>query len=646
MKKVVITLFLTFCFSVNLAWASHPYKDIGVDYPNSIILGGTGNSPFQAVQGDIDGNGSNDLIVIGSTEGVVGGNKIYVGVFYDATLSSLNNRNFSAPDFLIKTSKQYPWSSDVVKFHTIHWLAVGDLNQDGFDDIVFGLPIIDLGGGSRDEKGEVYIVLGDTREHLGSLWDFSVKPPSFTLYGKDSGDRAGFSVATGDINGDGRDDLVIGAPQADGPNNSFPNGGEIYALTYINFAQSSMVLEESTVNLYLYGETGQQYGYAVTTGNLNGDTNPYLNHPLEDIIVAPYISPSGPVKMVFGSPTISGTKRLSIDADWTSSYGLIPRHPNLTTGDLNRDGIDDLSACDAGDASYFTYGSTGIISATPDVTIDNSAHLDDNLGFSNFFSDFDGDGFNDLAILAPRARGEHDQYTIPVGEAHILWGQATHLPSTINLATETTHFSLYGNDGTGPTGLSSNFQGAWNSTYGYVFGMELEGGGTNTELLFGGSWNQNSYLYHIGPRQQGGGGCFLAGTPVLMADGTMKPIEKIKRGDRILAFDEQTRTFQKDRVKRFAKHEVNEYLVVNGHLNITPNQPVYSNGKWIEMGSLKIGGNLLNSQGNVESITSIQKVHGKVRVYDLEVNPYHTYIAGGVVVHNKKIPLQAEPGPR
>lgn len=468
---------------------SNPSKDLGIDYPDAILLaGGVGRrAPFQGAQGDIDGNGIPDLIFIAGQ-----GNR-QIHIFFDATLSSIRNRAFADADFYIVTQKISPWAGDVVKYHPMHWLVVADLNQDGFDDIVFGLPVIDLGGGLRDEKGEVYVVLGNTRANLGTRWDFSVKPPSFTFFGKDPGDRAGWSVATGDINGDGRKDLLIGAPHADGPNNAFPEGGEIYGITHMDWSKSSIVLTKSNVNLYIYGETGQKYGYAITTGNLNGDVDPETNYPVYDIIVAPYVSGQGPVKVIFGK---TSERRLLSDANWVSAYGLIPRHPNLTTGDMNHDGIDDLVAADAGERIFITYGSRNNISTSADTRV--NPRVNALFGFSNFIADFDGDGLKDLAILAPRFYGLSRQYTLPVGEADIVWGEAARLPSTINLATEPTHFTLYGSDGTGPTGLSSGFQGAWNSTYGYVFGMDLDGDNIS-ELFFGASPYSNAYIYTIGP---------------------------------------------------------------------------------------------------------------------------------------------------
>lgn len=135
--------------------------------------------------------------------------------------------------------------------------------------------------------------------------------------------------------------------------------------------------------------------------------------------------------------------------------------------------------------------------------------------------------------------------------------------------------------------------------------------------------------------------CFLQGTPILMSDGTFKPIEKVKVGDRVMAFDEKTKELKIDKVKKVFRHQASEYLIVNKDLKVTDNHPVYSNGKWKEMGSLKVGDSLVKSDGSSLNITSITQVWHKTKVYNLEVNPYHTYVAGGIVVHNKAAPPKA-----
>ncbi|MFH1858497.1 MAG: polymorphic toxin-type HINT domain-containing protein [Candidatus Omnitrophota bacterium] len=610
-------------------------KDLGVNYPDAIVYGGVTVSlggAQDAAKGDVDGDGVPDLIFTGRLDIGAPQTRKYVAVFFDATLASIHNKNFSNADFMIIAQKPYPcpWTSDILKHHPKYQVAVADLNQDGFDDILFGLPTTQTAEGVPEEKGEAYIVLGNTKSELGTLRDFSVDPPDFTFFGGDDGDRAGWSVAAGDVNGDGQKDILIGAPLADGPSNAFTDGGEIYAITQMDWGQSSMVLTEPNVDLFLYGNTGEQYGYAMIAANLNGDTSGAGN-PIDDVIVAPK---EGPVKMVFGG--VSGSIPLS-NADWTSVYNFSPRHPNLATGDLNNDQIDELIAGEADTYLYIHYGSQANISTDADVRIRSCVvSCDKHMGFSNFVADFDGDGYKDLATLAPWGRGKNNEYSIDVGQAHIIWGQSARLPSLITLETDSSDFTLYGSDGTGPTGLLSNFQGPWNSDYGYVFGMELEGSGINAELFFGDP--TNTYIYKIGPRSTGPHRkctCFLAGTPILMADGSQIPIEKVKVGDKVLAFDEATKTLKEDSVKEFVEHTADEYFVINDRLRLTEEHPVYSEGKWVEAGRLKVGDKLLNSDGKSESITSIQKVKENAKVYNLEVNPYHTYVAGGVVVHNK-----------
>ncbi len=474
-------------------------KDLGFDQPAGILRADSSsagrNAPQQALSGDIDGNGIADLIVTGPEAGA----KRYVAVFFDATLSSIHNRQFASADFKIISPRPFPWSGDIVKKHQMQWLTVADLNGDGYDDMVFSMPLVYLGRDPsgveyRDDRGQVYVVLGKTRPAPGTVLDLSLQPPDLTLVGQDYGDRAGYALGAGDINGDGRDDLLIGAPTADGPGNGYPDGGEIYGLTNLVFNRRFIVLNESTVSVLLHGETGQQYGYAVAAGNLNGDVVSGTTRPLDDIIAAPFVAPNKPVKMVFGSPTLAGTKRLATGADWTSSYTVVHRAPNLLVGDLNHDRIDDLVTTDAASGVFITYGRTTGPAAQADARIIKTINPGDFFGYANAIADFNGDTFNDLAIVAPGYRGPAGQYVFPAGELHIVWGQPVGWSGTIDLKTESTHFSLYGSDGTGPTGLSSNFQGHWNSTYGYTFGKDLDGDG-RAEFFFGGNWFQDTYVY-------------------------------------------------------------------------------------------------------------------------------------------------------
>jgi hypothetical protein len=108
--------------------------------------------------------------------------------------------------------------------------SAGDVNGDGFDDILIGAPDADPNG--KDRAGETYVVFGsdagfDPSLELSSL-ETGDGSKGFVLKGIAEEDESGWSVSSaGDINGDGFDDILIGAPDAD-PNGYF--SGETYVV--------------------------------------------------------------------------------------------------------------------------------------------------------------------------------------------------------------------------------------------------------------------------------------------------------------------------------------------------------------------------------------------------------------------------------
>lgn len=139
--------------------------------------------------------------------------------------------------------------------------------------------------------------------------------------------------------------------------------------------------------------------------------------------------------------------------------------------------------------------------------------------------------------------------------------------------------------------------------------------------------------------------CFLAGTKVLMADGTYKNIENVKIGDLVQSYDEQTGEFTICRVAEVFHHSPEDmtfgyYLVINDALRVTPNHLMYSNGKWIAAGNLKVGDSLFGREDNIDyRIYSIEKVYEKESTFDLGIERCHTYLVSiddsvDVLVHN------------
>ena len=89
--------------------------------------------------------------------------------------------------------------------------SAGDINNDGYDDIIIGATFADPNG--DDASGESYVVFGKASGYSASLELSSLNGTNgFVINGIDAGDNSGYSVSSaGDINNDGYDDIIIGA---------------------------------------------------------------------------------------------------------------------------------------------------------------------------------------------------------------------------------------------------------------------------------------------------------------------------------------------------------------------------------------------------------------------------------------------------
>ncbi len=135
-----------------------------------------------------------------------------------------------------------------------------------------------------------------------------------------------------------------------------------------------------------------------------------------------------------------------------------------------------------------------------------------------------------------------------------------------------------------------------------------------------------------------GGGCFLPGTKILTPGNQSKNIEDISVGDKILTRKSTTDSrLVSAKVIATHKHQVSNYLVINGNLRVTPEHNLYINGRWMTAVEAKVGDYLLDFKNEYQRIFTIEKHDRKnVTVYNLTVDTQHTYIADGMYVHNEK----------
>jgi len=210
-------------------------------------------------------------------------------------------------------------------FPRAHAVATGDFNNDGFDDMVVGAPDADFDpatGDLRANAGAVYIILGRANFTTPFVVDANLASPNLPnirIFGAAANDNLGFVVASGDINGDGIDDLLLGAPGADfeGPPARENTGAVFVIFGNTSFPTGTLDLATAgTADLAIFGQrTGDEFGSAIATGNVGGPS------AIADILIgAPgNTGPEddrnggGAAYVVFGATTLGTPDVIDID---------------------------------------------------------------------------------------------------------------------------------------------------------------------------------------------------------------------------------------------------------------------------------------------------------------------------------------------
>jgi Ca2+-binding RTX toxin-like protein len=302
-------------FAANIALGS-------LDGSTGFRLSGAGTAVASA--GDVNGDGFADLIVgaTGAQYVVFGKASGFAANIDVSALDGITGFTLSGAGAIQGAGGRFVGSA-------------GDVNGDGFADLIVGADLADVNG---TDSGASYVVFGKASGFAANV-DLSALDGTsgFRLSGAAAGHRSGFSVASaGDVNGDGFADVIVGALSAN--------------VSYVVFGHASGFAANLDLSA-LDGTTGFRIAGASTSASSAGDVN---GDGFADLIVGNnYASPngasSGASYVVFGQASGFAANIDVSNLDGTTGFKLSGEAANDrsgrfvgSAGDVNGDGFADL----------------------------------------------------------------------------------------------------------------------------------------------------------------------------------------------------------------------------------------------------------------------------------------------------------------
>ena len=366
-----------------------------------------------ASAGDVNGDGYSDVII--------GANRFDDGVNTDEGRAFVYHGSAAG---LAAAPNSTPDDADQAgAFFGTSVASAGDINGDGYGDIIIGATDYDDGVITNEGRAFVY---------HGSAAGIAASPNNTPDDADQSGVNFGISVASaGDVNGDGYSDVIIGASGfADGVNID-----EGRAFIYHGSAAGLSASPDSTPDDA--DQTGAFFGFSVASaGDVNGDG-------YSDVIIGAYSFDHGFVNegrafVYHGSATgtAASPNNTPDDADKTTAHF---GYSVASAGDVNADGYSDviIGALLYDDGIYNNegnafvyYGSGTGLSSAPDITLDDADQADAHFGGSVACAgDVNGDGYSDVIVGAALY---DDGANANEGRCFLYYGAAAGLSSSPN----------------------------------------------------------------------------------------------------------------------------------------------------------------------------------------------------------------------